>query len=52
MDARNVRILLRRLRRIFRRHPDGQDPYARVRVPLKKGPGGLHSAVALKEPGE
>jgi hypothetical protein len=52
MDARNVRELLLRLRRIFRRNPDGRDPYARVRVPLKKGPGGLHSSVALKEPSE
>jgi hypothetical protein len=52
MDAHNVREFLIRLRRIFRRHSDGQDPYARVRVPVKRGPGGLKSAVALKEPRE
>jgi hypothetical protein len=52
MAVHNVRELLIRLRRFFRRHPDGYDPYARVRVPLKKGPGGLSSSVALKEPRE
>lgn len=50
MDAHRVRELLIRLRRIIKRNPDGQDPYARVRVPLKKDPGGLKSAVALEEP--
>jgi len=39
-----------RVRRWFRRKPDLRDPYARVRVPVRKGPGGRHGAVALKEP--
>jgi hypothetical protein len=38
------------LRRWWKRHPDSRDPYARVRVPVRKGPGSRHGAVALKEP--
>jgi hypothetical protein len=38
------------VRRWFKRSPDSRDPYARVRVPVRKGPGGRHDAVALKEP--
>lgn len=38
------------LRRLLRREPDSEDPDARVRVPLKKGPGGLQASVMLKEP--
>lgn len=50
MDTRKLAELLVRLRRFLRRNPDTQDPYSKVRVPLKKGPGGLKAAVALKEP--
>jgi hypothetical protein len=42
--------LIEALRRWLKRHPDSHDPYARVRVPMRKGPGGRHGAVALKEP--
>ena len=38
------------VRRWFKRNPDSRDPYARLRVPVRKGPGGRHDAVALKEP--
>ena len=41
------------MRRLLRRDPaEPQDPYARVRVPLRRGPGGRSSAVALEEPPE
>jgi hypothetical protein len=41
------------MRRLLRRGPaEPQDPYARVRVPVPRGPGGLSSAVALEEPPE
>jgi GrpB-like predicted nucleotidyltransferase (UPF0157 family) len=43
---------IRALRRLLKRKPDEQDPYARVRVPVRKGPGGRSAAVALKEPNE
>lgn len=52
MNTRRSRKLLNRLRRMFRRHPNDQDPYTRVRVPVKKGPGGLRAGVALEEPRE
>ena len=52
MSTRKDRTLLSRIRRLFNRHPNEQDPYARVRVPLKKGPGGLRAGVALEEPRE
>jgi GrpB-like predicted nucleotidyltransferase (UPF0157 family) len=42
--------LIEAVRRWLRRNPDLRDPYARVRVPVRKGPGGRHGAVALKEP--
>jgi GrpB-like predicted nucleotidyltransferase (UPF0157 family) len=38
------------LRRWLKRNPDSRDPYARVRVPVRKGPGSRQGAVALKEP--
>jgi len=38
------------LRRWLKRNPDSRDPYARVPVPVRKGPGNRHGAVALKEP--
>ena len=50
MNGKNVRGLLSRLRRLLRRDPDTEDPYVKVRVPLKKGPGSQSAAVALKEP--
>jgi hypothetical protein len=37
--------------RLWRRDPEPQDPYAGVRVPLKRGPQNC-SAVALAEPDE
>jgi hypothetical protein len=41
------------MRRLLRRGPaEPQDPYAHVRVPLRRGPGGRNSAVALEEPPE
>jgi hypothetical protein len=41
------------MRRLLRRDPaEPQDPYARVRVPLRRGPGGRSSAGALEEPPE
>ena len=41
------------MRRLLRRDPaEPQDPYARVRVPVRRGPGGRSSAVALEEPPE
>ena len=41
------------LRRLFRRRSaEPQDPYARVRVPLSRGPAGRSAAVALEEPPE
>jgi hypothetical protein len=42
--------LIETVRRWWKRKPDLRDPYARVRVPMRKGPGGRHGAVALKEP--
>jgi hypothetical protein len=42
----------RRLLRLLRRRTEPQDPYARVRVRTKKGPGDRSAAVALKEPDE
>lgn len=42
--------ILAGLRRLLKRDPDLEDPYARVRVPLKKNPGGRSAAVALEEP--
>ena len=39
------------LRRLLRRDPaEPQDPYARVRVPVRRGPSGRGAAVALEEP--
>jgi hypothetical protein len=41
------------VRRLLRRDPaEPQDPYARVRVPLRRGPGSRSSAIALEEPPE
>ena len=42
--------LVQKIRRLLKRKPEEQDPYARVRVPVRKGPGGRSAAVALKEP--
>jgi hypothetical protein len=53
MDSLRLIQLRAQLRRLLKRNPDKEDDrYAKVRVPLKKGPGGLHAAVALKEPPE
>jgi len=45
---------LRRLARtLLRRGPaEPEDPYARVRVPVRRGPPGRAAAVALEEPQE
>jgi hypothetical protein len=41
------------MRRLLRRGPaEPQDPYARVRAPLRRGPSGRSAAVALEEPPE
>jgi hypothetical protein len=40
------------VRRLLRRKPEPLDPYAYVRAPLRRGPGGRSSAVALDEPNE
>jgi hypothetical protein len=45
-------VLWRKLKTLWRRDPEPQDPYAGVRVPLKRGPRGRSSAVALAEPEE
>jgi hypothetical protein len=45
-------VLWRKLKNLWRRDPEPQDPYAGVRVPLKRGPQGRSSAVALAEPEE
>ena len=42
--------LWRKLKALWHRDPEPQDPYAGVRVPLKRGPHGRSSAVALAEP--
>lgn len=42
--------LMETLRRWFGRSADPTDPYAWVREPLRKGPGGRSAAVALAEP--
>jgi hypothetical protein len=42
--------VIERVRRWLKSNPDSRDPYARVRVPVRKGPGSRHGAVALKEP--
>jgi hypothetical protein len=40
------------LQKILRRDPEPQDPYAYIGVPLRKGPTGRSSAIALDEPNE
>lgn len=51
MAGDSFRKTLRAIQKWFRRKADPHDPYARVRVPLKKKPGGGRSAaVALAEP--
>jgi hypothetical protein len=40
------------LQKLLRRDPEPQDPYAYVGVPLRKGPSGRSSAIALTEPDE
>ncbi len=41
------------LRRLLRRgRAEPQDPYARVRVPLRHGPSGRSASVAVEEPPE
>ena len=42
--------LMEALRRWLKRKPDGEDPYTRIRVPVRKGPSNRSAAVALKEP--
>ena len=41
---------LGRLKNLFRKPAEPQDPYAYVTANLKRGPGGRSSAVALEEP--
>jgi hypothetical protein len=41
-----------RISRWWRRDSEPQDPYAGVRVPLKRGPRDRSAAVALAEPDE
>ncbi|MBV9937459.1 MAG: hypothetical protein JO150_03055 [Acidobacteriaceae bacterium] len=50
MGKRGLTDLARTIRRWLNRNPDERDPYARVRVPVRKGPSGRSAAVALKEP--
>lgn len=51
MDSLRLTHLVARLRQLLKRKPDKEDdPYAKVRVPLKKGPSGLRAAVAIEEP--
>lgn len=51
-----IALLLTQIRDLFHRvfgSPSaGEDPYAGVRVPIKRGPGGRSSAIAVMEPGE
>ncbi len=51
---RLLQALRQLMRRLLRRGPaaEPQDPYARVPVPVRRGPGGRSSAVALEEPPE
>jgi hypothetical protein len=44
--------LWKKIQRLWRRNAEPQDPYAGVRVPLKRGPHGRSSPVALAEPEE
>ncbi len=50
MKNKTLAALFEQIRRWFRSKPDPRDPYARVRVPLRKGPGGRSASIALKEP--
>lgn len=50
MDRQEETRISRLIRKILRRDTDPQDPYSKVRVPVKKGPGGLKASVALEEP--
>ena len=51
-----IALLLAQIRNLFRRifgSPSaGDSPNAGVRVPIKRGPGGRSSAIAVMEPGE
>jgi hypothetical protein len=50
-----LKMLFEKLRKLFGRRatpPEPHDPYAGVRVPVKKGPRGRSGAVALAEPDE
>jgi len=40
------------VRRLLRRKPEPLDPYAYVRAPLRRDPGGRGASVALEEPEE
>ena len=42
--------MLAKLRRFLTRNRDPQEPYAGVRQPLRRGPGGRGAAAALAEP--
>jgi hypothetical protein len=52
MGKQSLSSLIQTLRQWWKRNPDKGDPYARVRVPVRKGPGRGSAAIALKEPGE
>jgi hypothetical protein len=50
-----LKRLIESLRRVLRKRPappEPHDPYAGVRVPLKRGPYNRSGAVALEEPHE
>lgn len=50
-----LKSLFAKLRKLFGRPaapPEPHDPYAGVRVPVRKGPKGRSGAVALVEPDE
>jgi len=50
MSKHNFSSIVQTIRRFLRRNPDERDPYARVRVPVRKGPSNRSAAIALKEP--
>ena len=51
-----IALLLTQIRDLFRRifgsSSPGEDPYAGVRVPTRRGPRGRSSAIAVREPAE
>jgi hypothetical protein len=45
-----LRKMLSRVWRLLKRDKPPHDPYTGVRVPLKRGPAGRSSAIAVPEP--